>query len=386
MTLNGDVHLLRFVQLTSKIRADTSASKAYYVSLLAEARLKQEISVLKELSHAGLEKLLLIPAPLNALEGVAIITNYYDQDLEARCNAQYPGGRALCADLLQSMHVMSGAVAYLHSKRICHRKICPSKIRLKSALPPHEHWHQNLVLCGFKDAARMNSAAMAGRVGSLRYIAPEMLQGPSYSEKVDVWSMVCSIASFVLSGQERKIRDASFRVLITSIGSEGRLSTDTMSLLASRDPIFTQLQVLISGGLRQDPSERCSARELRDSVRQSLRGPSAVGCDQVHHAQLAAPQEWRKSVCLAFSTISQVPLCTNDVVEITKDLSLSIREVILAWFRNFEKVCAMLSIDATGPSAAVAFSMTQCNSPDASEQSKFLDLGCNHKKRRRKQL
>ena len=382
VTLEGDAKLLRFVQLMPKLRVGTLGSKAYYIALLSEARLKQEISILKDLSHSNLEKLIPIPSPLTALDGVMSITSYYDQDLEARCNARYPCGRAPSAELLQAISILSSAVAYLHGKRICHRKICPKQIRMKSAQSSNEHWYQNIVLCGFKDAARMNSNAMVGRIGSLRYIAPEMLQGPSYSEKVDVWSLACSIASFFQTRQERNVRDASFRVLISGIGSEGSLRQGAASLLASEDHTFTSLQALIRRGLRHDPSERCNAQELRERALVALRPPSVAWA---HPPSLVAPIEWRKEMCRTFSTMSQVPLCRNDVVGVTGNLSLSRRETILAWFRTYRKVCTALAIDATGPAAAAAFSMSGCNFPDAAERPNHPAEEGLGKKRRRKQ-
>jgi len=378
----GDSELFTFARITTKVRPDATTSKAYFMSLLSEARLKQEISIVKEFQHSHLIKFHLIPPSLSTLDGVMSIASYYDQDLEERCLFLYSDGRAPSRDLTPALVTMANAVLYMHNKRVCHRKICPSNIRMKASLLPHEHWHQNVVLCGFKDAARMNSNVLSGRVGTLRYAAPEMLQRSTYTEKVDIWSLVCTLASYTLSTQERAIKDVTFRVLINRIADARSASADTVSLLSARDPDFPSFQPLIIRGLQSDPAKRFTARELRDNAKLVLyesgtntRPPTAVD----------ESGDWRHAFCTALTRLSQVPITTHDLNNVTKDISLPKREMIISWFRNYRKVCDSLSIVATGPAAAAAFSMMHSELPVVSVACGSSLCKENSKRRRRKE-
>lgn len=379
IVLDSNQKLLRFACTYSKFSSENKGSKLYYAALRCEARLKQEISCLKELNHSNINRLLPIPAALHFLEGAIAISTYYDQDLTSVCDSHYQHGRASCADLLQSLLVIYGAVAYMHQKAICHRNVCPQKIRLKSQASMQRDWWNCIVLCGFKDASRMSANSILGRIGSLRYLAPEMLQNLPYSEKVDVWSATCSISSFVFTQQERHVKDVKFRMLMNNLGSEGELS---LTQFASRDPMFVSFHSIICNGLRQNPVKRSSARSLRESVLQFLSPPKPnnSGNSEKDTTQSSDAMDWRKDICQAFVAIIQKPLRTSDVHRITQHLSVSKQEIVKSWFKHFRTTCSALSIDATGSSAAAAFSMTQS---DAAVNSIKLDKNNPNAKKRK---
>mmetsp|Transcript_101022 Transcript_101022/g.253293 ORF Transcript_101022/g.253293 Transcript_101022/m.253293 type:complete len:473 (+) Transcript_101022:76-1494(+) len=83
---------------------------------------------------------------------------------------------------------MLAAIAYLHHHRFAHRDLKLENFMLKdNAARPH------LCLVDFGLSVRMRKGEkLTGKVGTLMYMAPEVLGG-SYDEKCDIWSIgVCS--------------------------------------------------------------------------------------------------------------------------------------------------------------------------------------------------
>ena len=82
------------------------------------------------------------------------------------------------------MRDLLSAVAYMHSKKIAHRDLKLENLRFgKPGVIDH------LKIVDFGSACTFNaSEKMFDMCGSPYYIAPEMLAGMGYDEKVDVWS------------------------------------------------------------------------------------------------------------------------------------------------------------------------------------------------------
>ncbi|KAG5532983.1 hypothetical protein RHGRI_027284 [Rhododendron griersonianum] len=80
------------------------------------------------------------------------------------------------------LHSLISAIAYCHRLGISHRDIKPDNILFDS--------HSKLKLADFgsADMFREGAATMSGVVGTPYYVAPEVLSGGDYNEKVDVWS------------------------------------------------------------------------------------------------------------------------------------------------------------------------------------------------------
>jgi protein serine kinase H len=90
-----------------------------------------------------------------------------------------------------AMHIwqMLAGLAYMHHHRFCHRDIKLENYMLKEPGPrPH------LQLCDFGLSIRLEKGQKAeGRVGTLMYMAPEVVKSVPYDQKCDIWGVgVCA--------------------------------------------------------------------------------------------------------------------------------------------------------------------------------------------------
>ncbi|OIV90774.1 hypothetical protein TanjilG_15507 [Lupinus angustifolius] len=87
------------------------------------------------------------------------------------------------------MHQLLSALAHCHRLGVAHRDIKPDNILFDS--------RDNLKLADFGSAEWFGEGKkMSGIVGTPYYVAPEILMGREYDEKVDVWS--CGVILYIM--------------------------------------------------------------------------------------------------------------------------------------------------------------------------------------------
>ena len=84
------------------------------------------------------------------------------------------------------------AVNYLHYHGVCHRDLKPENILLSSM---DELSQLKLIDFGLSQVLKTTNDIMKGQVGTLFYMAPEVILG-NYNEKCDVWS--CGVILYIL--------------------------------------------------------------------------------------------------------------------------------------------------------------------------------------------
>ncbi|XP_044738055.1 inhibitor of nuclear factor kappa-B kinase subunit beta isoform X2 [Chrysoperla carnea] len=107
---------------------------------------------------------------------------------------------AVCRDILFDV---KNAIEYLHSKAITHRDIKPENIVLQQTDERPSKFIYKLTDLGYAKELDSNSID-ASLVGTIQYLAPEILCAKSYSNSVDYWSfgliafeIICGVRPFL---------------------------------------------------------------------------------------------------------------------------------------------------------------------------------------------
>eukprot|EP01068_Selenidium_serpulae_P008601 Selendium_serpulae@DN5027_c0_g1_i1.p1 len=87
-------------------------------------------------------------------------------------------------------HQVLVALVFCHQKGVTHRDIKPENILIRCFQPI------SACICDF-DSARVCRAGYDSPVGTPNYIAPEICQGQSYTDKVDMYSAGCVLRELV---------------------------------------------------------------------------------------------------------------------------------------------------------------------------------------------
>jgi calcium-dependent protein kinase len=95
-------------------------------------------------------------------------------------------------DAARIMKQILEAVNYLHYHGVCHRDLKPENILLSSM---EEFSQLKLIDFGLSKVLKTMDDIMNGEVGTLYYMAPEVILG-SYNEKCDVWS--CGVILYIM--------------------------------------------------------------------------------------------------------------------------------------------------------------------------------------------
>merc|ERR1712118_57552 len=102
-------------------------------------------------------------------------------------------GRYLESDAMETMRRILRAVCYCHSHGVCHRDLKPGNFVYGDETP-----NSQLKLIDF-GLSKHYRQGLKAKVGTLDFVAPEIFDGPGYTEKVDMWS-VGVIAYLLLAG------------------------------------------------------------------------------------------------------------------------------------------------------------------------------------------
>lgn len=82
------------------------------------------------------------------------------------------------------------AVSYIHSKRVIHRDLKSENMLLSRVDGSSQYV---LKLCDFGWSNVMTHEKRMSLVGTLEYLAPEVLKSEAYTQKVDIWSIAVII-------------------------------------------------------------------------------------------------------------------------------------------------------------------------------------------------
>jgi len=125
------------------------------------------------------------------------------------------------------------AIAYIHSKGICHRDIKPQNLLVE----PTNH---SLKICDFGSAKRLVKGEVnVSYICSRYYRAPELIFGATeYNNPIDVWSIGCVIAELLL-GQPLFPGESGVDQLVEIIKV---LGTPTKDQIHSMNPNYSEFK------------------------------------------------------------------------------------------------------------------------------------------------
>ncbi|KAK0616864.1 kinase-like domain-containing protein [Immersiella caudata] len=97
------------------------------------------------------------------------------------------------SDVLELAHQVVAALGFMHEMSFAHRDLKPANILIK-AIPPRSDWH--FALCDFGLSRSIQGKSITGYLGTVKYMAPEILEFPFLRERrepdphaADMWSL-----------------------------------------------------------------------------------------------------------------------------------------------------------------------------------------------------
>lgn len=142
---------------------------------------------------------------------------YYSMDFVEgeRLNDYLRGHRATLADRIQIVRKVALAIDYAHAQGVIHRDIKPQNILIDAAQEPH------IVDFGIARRLRLDapprmteSGTPEGPVGTLGYIAPEVVAGQRIDGRVDVFALGALLFHCVTLEPARLARDPQQRMML----------------------------------------------------------------------------------------------------------------------------------------------------------------------------
>ena len=154
-------------------------------------RLKTEIGLLRTTDHPNIIKLYEIFEDKRHL--YLIMEECGGGELFARLAMNAKNNKMYTEkDAAKMMKQILEAMNYLHYHGVCHRDLKPENILLSSL---EENSQLKLIDFGLSKVVKTMDDIIKGKVGTLYYMAPEVILG-DYNEKCDVWS--CGVILYIM--------------------------------------------------------------------------------------------------------------------------------------------------------------------------------------------
>ena len=235
-------------RVAMKVLKLNDPSKSLESKLELKKRFDRERDILSTLNHKGV---------------VHLLDHYEDSEYLVLVLPHADGGDLLDRltevqlvdeDEIRDMFIqLVRAVEYIHSQGVVHRDIKPENILLKTKLGINQ-----LALSDFAFAARCSDESLTDVLGTLRYVAPEIILRKPYGKAVDLWSM--GVTLFVVFSGTFPFNHTDQKMLCRFIVS------GAFSFNASQSEVWRYISEeakdLIRNLLLVDPEERYTIEDI----------------------------------------------------------------------------------------------------------------------------
>lgn len=164
---DGELYAIKTVEKLSLYDEETKTTQ-----------LKNEIQITRSLNHPNVLRLLRV---FEDTDDVSLVFELCPKGdvlrLLGRCK------KLALPHALQILQGLFSSLSYLHDKRIVHRDV-----KAENLLLIDTQSFRSVKLADFGIADWIDSALLTKKCGSIGYIAPEVLRGDRYDEKVDIFS------------------------------------------------------------------------------------------------------------------------------------------------------------------------------------------------------
>jgi len=224
--------------------------------------LMREVDVLKGIKHPCVAEIVEV---VETEKNVSIIMEYAaGGDLFEQVWQDQNSGNLVEGNAKIQFYQISHAIAFLHSKNICHRDLKLENILLAKSGPTNR-----IKVTDFGLSKKWSSTSLLKTfVGTPTYMAPEVIRGaghPSwdmvpYSCKSDCWSLGV-ILYILLSGQQPFVRNRS-----SMDNLKKSVMAGAFTMKGSRwEKVSEEGKELVTKLLQVDPDQRLSAKEILEA-------------------------------------------------------------------------------------------------------------------------
>ena len=140
----------------------------------------QELNLMRQLSHPNITKVL---GACTKQDGTMLMVTELLRRGNLYSVLHVDRRKLKLSWLVKLASEMASGMGYLHGRRIIHRDLKSLNLLLG------DDWNMKITDFGLSRVSTANSqSVMTGQVGTCHWMAPELIRGDQYTEKVDVYS------------------------------------------------------------------------------------------------------------------------------------------------------------------------------------------------------
>ena len=175
-------------QLTMAHDSETGCKVVIKQAVQAQSQVFTEIEFLRSISHPYVIK----PIYYDMHEGILVLPFAYGEDLLSVLSKE----EVIDEDAMRkTAYCLLQCLEYIHSLGIVHNDIKPDNILVCDA----DYTGDNVILSDFGLAEECDENGLChGFGGTFQYFPPEKINGYSYNEKADIWSLGVTILTCLL--------------------------------------------------------------------------------------------------------------------------------------------------------------------------------------------